>query len=176
MPTELPGQCDKSLMRYLTSVFDYLIMNIMSAEEKIEEKNKPRVFKSLFVILVSVLVGAGLVYAVAKQKPEFLGLPKGSAQVQAEVDRLVSEVGSLIALPSDEKPTVATITDIEKLKDQQFFKNAKNEDKVLIYTNAKKAILYRASEKRIIEVGAVNINQATPSPSPKVSPEPKEED
>ena len=127
----------------------------------------PKFVMRLVRFLAAVAIGAGLTAYVVMMKPEFLKLSKGQAQIQAEVDRLVSEVGSLIALPSDEKPTVATITDIEKLKDQPFFKNAKNGDKVLIYTNARKAILYRPSEKRIIEVGAVNINQATPSPTPE---------
>ncbi len=113
------------------------------------------------VVLALVLVGAGAGGAayLIKAKPEILGLSKGQAAAQAEVDSLVAEVSKLIALPSDEKPTVATITDIEKLKDQAFFKSAANNDRVLIYTNAKKAILYRPSEKRIIDVGAVNINQ-----------------
>jgi hypothetical protein len=117
------------------------------------------------MVVLALVLGGGLVYGVAKQKPEFLGLPKGSAQVQSEVDALVSEVGKLIVLPADEKPSVATITDIEKVKDQAFFKNAQNGDKILIYTNARKAILYRESEKKVIEVGAVNINQASPSAS-----------
>jgi len=118
-----------------------------------------------FLLAILAIAGA-TVYAV-RQKPEIFGLSKGSAQVQAEIDALVAEVGKLIALPSDEKPTIATVTDIEKVKDQPFFQNAQNGDKVLIYTNAKKAILYRPGEKRIIEVGAVNINQATPSPTPE---------
>jgi len=46
-------------------------------------------FKTLLMILLPLVLGAGIVYAVAKQKPEFLGLPKGAAQVQAEVDMLV---------------------------------------------------------------------------------------
>ena len=77
----------------------------------------------------------------------------------------------MLAGQLDEKPTVATITDIEKVKDQPFFKNAKNGDRVLIFTNAKKAILYRPTEKRIIEVGAVNINQASPTPAGEPTPE-----
>ena len=122
--------------------------------------------KTVLMVLIPLLIGGALVFGVAKQKPEFLGLPKGSSQVQAEVDALVAEVGKLIVLPSDERPTVATITDVEKVKDQAFFKNAQNGDKVLIYTNARKAILYRESEKKVIEVGAVNINQASPQASP----------
>lgn len=114
--------------------------------------------------LLLFLLGAGGMVYLARQKPEILGLSKGSSLVQAEVDALVAEVGKLIELPADENPTVATVTDVEKVKEQPFFANAKNGDKVLIYTNARKAILYRPSEKRIIEVGAVNINQATPAP------------
>lgn len=115
--------------------------------------------KLIFSVLIVFVLGAGATaYAITKY-PETLGLSKGQAQAQAEVDMLVAEVGKLLALPTDEKPTVATITDVEKLKEQNFFKNAANDDKVLIYTKAKKAILYRPSEKKIVEVGAVNINQ-----------------
>ncbi len=118
-------------------------------------------------VAVAILLGVGLTVYAIKLKPEVLGLSKGQAQVQAEVDALVAEVNKLMDLPKDEKPTVATITDVEKVKEQQYFKNAKNGDRVLIYTNAKKAILYRPAEKRIIEVGAVNINQASSSPTPE---------
>jgi len=122
-----------------------------------------------YLLAILAIVGA-TVYGV-KQKPELLGLSKGPGEIQAELDRLVVEVGKLIALPADEKPTVATVTDVEKVKDQPFFANAQNGDRVLIYTNARKAILYRPGEKRIIEVGAVNINQATPAPEGKESGE-----
>lgn len=124
-------------------------------------------------IVVAILLGVGITVYGIKQRPEVLGLSKGQVQVQSEVDALVAEVDKLIELPKDEKPTVKTLTDIEieKVKDQPFFKNAKNGDKVLVYTNAKKVILYRPTEKRIIEVGAVNINQASPSPAGEPTPE-----
>lgn len=140
--------------------------------------------KFLLMALVFLAAGAGATGYVIKMKPEVLGLSKGQVQAQAEVDALISEVGTLLALPSDEKPTVATITDAEKLKEQAFFKNAMNGDKVLIYTNAKKAILYRPSEKKVLEVGAVNIRQQDPSavttpeasalPAPEPTPVPEQ--
>lgn len=80
---------------------------------------------------------------------------------QEEVKRLVAEVGKIIELPANEDPTVATITDIEKLKDQPFFKNAKNGDKVLIYTNSKKAILYDPIAHKVIDVAPVNIGSSS---------------
>ncbi len=135
-------------------------------------KNKVlQAFKSVFFIVVVFTIGAVVTAFAITKYPKYLGLSKGQAQAQAEVDVLISDVGKLLALPDDEKPTVATITDVEKLKEQTFFKNAMNGDKVLIYTKAKKAILYRPSDKKVVEVGAVNINQQprveqTPLPLP----------
>lgn len=131
------------------------------------------ILKNIVIVLASLLIGAGSIYFLAKMYPQYLGLPKGNALVQSEIDSLISEVGKLIELPVDEKPTVATVSDAEKVRSQAFFAKAANGDKVLIYTNAKKAILYRPSEKRIIEVGAVNINQqpqASGSPAPEAVP------
>ncbi len=71
--------------------------------------------------------------------------------------KLVLEVGKLIELPIGEDPTVATVTDITKLKDQPFFAKAKNGDKVLIYTNARKAILYDPQAKKVIDIAPINI-------------------
>lgn len=74
-----------------------------------------------------------------------------------EAADLIKKVSVLITLPN-EVPSVATVADKSKLADQSFFKNAENGDKVLIYTEAKKAYLYRPSANKIIEVGPININ------------------
>lgn len=105
-------------------------------------------------VIVLVLFGGGYVYyqrqsQVAKANPQ--------RSVEAEVKKLVSEVGKLIDLPIGEVPTVATVTDVTKLQDQPFFAKAKNGDKVLIYTNAKKAILYDPTAKKVIDVAPINI-------------------
>jgi len=122
-----------------------------------------------YILMIALGAGGGIYFA--QQKPEIFGLSKGAATVQAEVNSLVAQVGKLISLPTDETPTVATVTDASKVKDQPFFANAKNDDKVLIYQKAAKAILFRPSENRIIEVGAVNINnQTAPSASPSATP------
>lgn len=76
---------------------------------------------------------------------------------QQQNQDLISKVGKLTVLPTGETPTIATVTDITKLKDQPFFANAQNGDKVLIYTGAKKAYLYRPSTNKLINIAPVNI-------------------
>lgn len=81
---------------------------------------------------------------------------------------LVEKVGKLVALPSGEEPTVATVTEREKLAGQPFFASAENGDKVLIYTKARKAILYDPDTNRVLEIAPLNIDEplALPSASP----------
>lgn len=109
-----------------------------------------------FFILAVILFGAG---AYIRQNPQVLGATRFIGQPQIEPDEVILQVGKIMELPADEKPTVATVSDLEKLKGQAFFKNAQNGDKVLIYTGLKKAILFRPSTRKIIEVGAVNVSQ-----------------
>jgi len=71
-------------------------------------------------------------------------------------------------LPKDEEPTIATVLDKEKLKDQLFFAKAENGDKVIIYSKNQKAILYRPSINKIIDVAPISI--APPQVTPTVTP------
>ncbi len=71
---------------------------------------------------------------------------------QREIKSITERIGKFMELPGGEVPTLATVSDREKLKGQQFFLNAENGDKVLVYPKAKKAILYRPSSGKIIEV------------------------
>lgn len=148
----------------------------MPKEENIDQESKGGIKKfllGLLAILILLGLGAGGTYYLAKTRPGLIGLPKNQAETQAEADALVAQVGKLITLPSDEKPTIATIANIDQLKDQPFFKNAKNGDKVLVYQNANKAIIYRPSENRIIDVGAINLASPSPLESPGATPKTK---
>lgn len=82
---------------------------------------------------------------------------------RAAVDQpgvLVGEVAKLIDLPKGETPTIATVQDKTKLKDQAFFANAQNGDKLLIYAQAKKAIIYRPAAHKVINVGPIALSDA----------------
>ncbi len=119
---------------------------------------------SLRMIIVVILMALSVLLTVniVRKNPEILGLIKGPSILKEEEEELIARVGSLITLPEDEYPTVATVSDKEQLQGQVFFDNALEGDKLLIYADAGKVILYRPSENRVIEVGTVNIqNQET---------------
>ena len=113
---------------------------------------------NLFGVFMLLAIAIGGSIYVIKSKPEILGLTKGSSVSQKEIDDMIERVGKIIELPDGETPTLATVTDLEKVGDQAFFKKAKVGDKVLVYQKAGKAYLYRPTDNKIVEVGVVNTN------------------
>lgn len=112
-------------------------------------------------IAVIAIVLAGYFYSEVrklKQDPQLTA--------QEEANEFVWKVSKLIILPEGETPTVATVADPESLKDQAFFAKAQKGDKVLIYPQAKKAVLYSVSMNKVIDVAPLNINQPAPVTPP----------
>jgi CHASE3 domain sensor protein len=111
----------------------------------------------VLAIIVLILAGAAtyfyLQYQNIRDNPEAVGV--------AQTQDLVQRVERLIALPEDEEPTIATVEDKSKLADQAFFADAENGDQLLIYTKSQRAIIYRPSENRIINVGPVSIDDTS---------------
>lgn len=137
---------------------------------------KPIFLLSLFLILsLGVL---GVVYSqYQKTQNELAKVKSDPRAIRAEeTKKIVEQVSRVMVLPSNETPTIATITDISKIKNQPFFAKAENGDKLLIYTNARRAILFRPSTNKVIDIAPVNIGttgqSATSSArvTPSVSP------
>lgn len=116
-------------------------------------------YRFLFMLAVFSLAAAGGYYILYQNTQKELAALKENPQAVAtqETQELVAKVGALVALPEGEQPTVATVNDKEKLKNQPFFAKAENGDKMLIYTKAKKAYLYSVSQNKILEVAPVNL-------------------
>jgi len=86
-------------------------------------------------------------------------------EAQKVTEALVASLGKLIELPQGELPTVATISDKEKLANQAFFKAAENGDILFAYTTDMRAILYRPTTNKIINVAPITMNQPLQNPS-----------
>lgn len=130
-------------------------------------KGLSRLFlQPIFLLLLLVVVSSGGIYfftqykTISSEISRLRGDP--TANAEKEIDDLLAKVGELTELPVDERPTVATVTDKEAVSEQAFFRSAENGDRVLIYTEARRAILYRPSTNKVIEIAPVNIgnNQA----------------
>jgi hypothetical protein len=115
----------------------------------------------LFLLVLVLLAGLSI-YFYRQWKEVKVGKTGVS---QDEINNITKKIGKFMDLPADEAPTLATVSDREKLKDQPFFAKAQNGDKVLIYTQSQKAILYRPAENKVIEVinlsGEIIKNEST---------------
>lgn len=130
----------------------------MKKEEIINILKKITTKKSL--VIISVVVAVFGVYGSFHFYNKYKSLNMDAAlQAKQESDRLISVLGNLMELPKDETPTIATISDKDKLKDQIFFAQAQNGDILFAYTTSMKAILYRPSSNKIINVASITINQ-----------------
>lgn len=122
--------------------------------------------KIIIALAVLVLLAAGTTYYFFNQyKKTQLLLNNPTMASKQEVKDITDKLGKLIELPQKEEPIVITVLDKNKLKGQEFFKNAENGDKVIVYTTSKKAILYRPTINKIIEVAPVNLGNNNTSTS-----------
>ena len=76
-----------------------------------------------------------------------------------ETEQIINQVSKSVQLPNGEVPTIATVDNASKLKDQVFFKDAQNGDKVLYYAKSGQAVLYRPSTNKVILFAYVNLPQ-----------------
>jgi len=119
-----------------------------------------------FILLILIALGgsgAGIYYYYQYQT-----LLRQTNDPNSVVKDLLVKVGKLIDLPTGEQPTVATVTNPDLIKNQPFFTKAKKGDRVILYPNARLAILFDEQANKIVNFGTLNVGAATPSAS--VSP------
>lgn len=123
--------------------------------ENLKEKKK------YLPVLTGIIALAGVAFAIyfyleaaeLKKNPDVL--------LKEEAKNIMADLSKIILLPNEE-PAIASVADPEKLKDQPFFAQAIEGDKVIFFKVAGKAILWRPSEKKIIEVSPLNLGAMTP--------------
>jgi hypothetical protein len=125
------------------------------------------IHKNLVIAVLAVFVVSLIGNIYLGNKVRILSQDPAELNVR-EIRDVAAKISKLIVLPSDELPTLATVSDPEKLKDQPFFAQAKAGFKVLVYSKAQKAILYDPTTNKIVEVAPINSNAgATTTPVTK---------
>lgn len=109
-------------------------------------------------MLISLIGLAGLTLTFYNKFQKSKPIPQSILTApQAKPQTIIESVAKLIEVPAEE-PAVATITDSSRLEQNTLYKNAANGDKIVIYEQAKKAILYRPSSNKIIAVETVEFD------------------
>ena len=145
----------------LREVFDYRSLNPEEKKEAISEAVMERVKRlAPYLLMAAVLVAAGFSVYFWNEARALKANPQRAAQEESL--KLIGTISKLIVLPEGENPTIATVTDPERLREQPFFANAQAGDKVLLFTNSRKAILYNPTQNKIVEVAPINIGNPQP--------------
>jgi hypothetical protein len=134
---------------------------------------------SLFSILLLAAIGF-LLYKISQMDKE-LALARQSPGTYTDMQNktVIEKLGQIVILPTDEEPSIATILDKEKLKDNPFFVKAKNGDKIIAYENNRLIYLYRPEINKLVGLlpfiigdssQSAEIKKATPSAKPTLKP------
>lgn len=135
--------------------------------KKIKKINLAKLkFKKGYVLILLLLMvsAVGIYYYMQylNTKNELLRF-KQNPQAAATLD-LIKDVQEHVELPANETPTILTITDADKLKGQTVFSRVQNGDKILVYKNQNRTIIYRPLTDKVIEtlpIGVGDIEQYT---------------
>lgn len=131
-------------------------------EKKIKGKKTEKLEVWLLAGLVAVLViviGIAIFFYGKWQRYRDDPMKAQEEQIQREVDKVVKKVSKLMILPEDERPSLVTVDNKDEIdENQEFFRLAEDGDEMLIYRQAKKAILYRPGSNRIVNVAPINVS------------------
>ena len=106
------------------------------------------------IIVVILLLISGYLYKELRNNKN--GSSSNNVTAQKEAEDLKAKVGKIILLP-DETPVIGTVNDKDKFKDQPFFNGVENGDKILIFSESKKAVIYRDKDNRVINSGPIAV-------------------
>jgi hypothetical protein len=107
--------------------------------------------KVLLIVLVLIVVGVGGVAGSILLRPH------------SELAKLKEAIGRHYLLPNDEQPALLTVVDKDKLSSSYLKQYAEDGDKILIYQEYQRVIIYRPSADRIVDIGPAVIESPTPS-------------
>lgn len=127
------------------------IQDIRPTQSGIKKSQPKRRNSSGLLAAAGVMISLIIVTAVA-----WLFLQPGATVDLNNVSVIQQKIGRHYSLPVNEEPAMFTVTDKEQIT-TEFLKIAQNGDKVLVYQEAKRIIVYRPSIDKIIDVGPVVI-------------------
>jgi len=116
------------------------------------------------IIVVLVISGVGIYFDLRDGD-----IDKSPEEQREEIEEIVAEVRTHMYVPEEELPLLATVVDAEALAGQQpFYRGVLDGDKVLIFVQTQRAIIYSPERDIIVNAGPVIANDAA-QPTSEVS-------
>jgi hypothetical protein len=122
-------------------------------------------YKLVLGIALVIVVGVGGWWAFSSQSGNGLAnISAGTKLSDAQVQEVIGLIGKFMVVPTDEKPSVVVLKDVASLEAQQsFYHGAKDGDILILYST--RAIIYDAAANKLVAMGPVQRNEATPAPT-----------
>ncbi len=76
----------------------------------------------------------------------------GEKLTKEDERKIVAKVNTLVVLPTGEEPTIAIVTDKEKLENRQLFPQVDNGDRLLFYPKGGIVVIYRPVLQKVIDI------------------------
>ncbi len=144
----------KEIQSNISEIENTGVKNIRSGKKR---KNK------LVIFLFTLSIILGILYY--KQSAELSRLKDPALQTeyaQKQIEKVIDEMKKYVVIPEDEQLKLFGIIDnAEKLKkDQPFYSNVENGDYVFLFSKTARALIWRPQEKKVINFGVADIQQA----------------
>lgn len=120
-------------------------------------KKGKRVAVKVFVSLVLVAAIGLCAFLFLKYREAVDANPTNIEQ------KTVETVSKLVEVP-DEKPTVVTVQDAAKLSNPELASRAKDGDRLLVYAESRRVVMYRPSNGKIVDILSIK-DQASATPA-----------
>ena len=123
-------------------------------EKPKKERKKPTLKWLPWVVIALLVIVSGFLWFEYNQAQNKL-----ADNSQQYYQQQTKNLGKLIILPTNETPTIVTVKDATKVRNQSFYASAKNGDITFVYAKNKRAILYRPDRNIIVNVAPVTVSQ-----------------
>lgn len=114
-------------------------------------------------LLAKILITLVLLAAAALCVVLFLKYREAVDSNPNNIEQKTVETVSKLVMVPDEKPTVVTVQDASKLSNPELASRAQDGDRLLVYPENRRVIMYRPSNGKIVDI--LSIKEQTTSPA-----------
>lgn len=125
----------------------------MDNEKQVSNKSLTR--GRVFVVLVILLAAVFFLYRYRQYRESLFVSRTPGLITQYEVNDIVSKVGKLTKIPTNEAASIANVSAHPELVRQYSLKRSQAGDKIVIFFQSRKVIVFRPSKNMIVEYSSV---------------------